>query len=122
MEVTLAQGRVRHSGAGDDLPPDMLYTSGDSSSIYAPSAHRVASSDGSLSEYDADHFDSASTIGFTGKHAAREALRQAKKDVKQCRKAEKRACRSERREMKQEGRNSQEEQWRLIVSFRQPVI
>lgn len=114
MEVTLAQGRVRHSGVGDDLPPDMLHHNL-TGNIFAPSSRSVATYDGSLSDDEPDSEASAlnpmAFVGFGGKHAVRDALRKERKDLK-----------AERRMMKRDARGSEGEQWRLIVSFRQPVL
>lgn len=124
MEVTLAQGQVRHSGFGDSPPPDMANSYGQGNNYSSGSLNRVASSLGSISDEDEDSDPEQDSFS---EHSSRDAARRAsKRERKACRrqaKAERRQRRAEGpRHCSKSGRPFNEILWRLVISSKQPIL
>lgn len=127
MEVTFARGQERLSGLGGGPPPDTAAASGEGP--YLARGKTVAYSVGSLSDEDRssseeEHNDTAKPGAWTGEK------RQERQDAKRARKAERKTRRAEKRRMRRDGaeggaasqRTDEDALWRLVVSYRQPLL
>ena len=105
IEITLAQGGERYCGIEGTPPPDTTRSLG----------KQVLVRHGSMS--DEDQSD--------GEHVERYGRREAKCERKQMRrqhKMEKKIAKENRKQEKRTGQHAQVEPWRLIVSYREPIL
>lgn len=99
MQITLAQGNVMFAGT-DGPPPDMLHL--------GPQGH--------ISNHDALSSDSSDSP------SERLSRHERKREERRERKVQQQERKRERKELKEGQKAQQHERWRLIVSYRAPIL
>lgn len=126
MEVSLARGQERLSGLGGGPPPDTAAASG--KGPYLARAKTVMYSVGSLSDEDRSSEEEDADVVQPGAWTGEK--KQERQEAKRARKAERKTRRAEKRRMRRDGSEggsaSQQADedllWRLVVSYRQPIL
>lgn len=106
-------------------PPPDVAAAQDGINYLAGTGKSVAYSYGSLSDEDISSDDDESiahSVDRLRDHVGCPERRQERKDAKMAQKAEKRAQRAGKRTVRRGGSQDEERRWRLVVSFRQPIL